>query len=173
MPELPDVTVYVETIASHVQGRTLEKIRIGNPFIVRSVDPPIYEAEGKTVRSVRRIGKRIAIGLDDDLWIVIHLMIAGRFRWLKPGAKLPGRLGLASFDFENGSLVLRRRELNAGRRSPSFGARKLLRDKPRRSRAARDRSRWIYSCTAKRESHTQAFTDGSDALQWNRQRLFR
>lgn len=106
MPELPDVTVYVETISSHVQGRTLEKIRIGNPFIVRSVDPPIYEAEGKTVRDVRRIGKRIAIGLDDDLWIVIHLMIAGRFRWLKPGAKLPGRLGLASFDFENGSLVL-------------------------------------------------------------------
>ena len=106
MPELPDVTVYVETIASHVKGRKLEKIRIGNPFIVRSVDPPIYEAEGKTVRDVRRIGKRIAIGLDDDLWIVIHLMIAGRFRWLKPGAKLPGRLGLASFDFDNGSLIL-------------------------------------------------------------------
>src|SRR5678816_253881 len=106
MPELPDVTVYVETIASHVQGRVLEKVRISNPFIVRSVDPPIYEAEGKTVRAVRRIGKRIAIGLDDDLWIVIHLMIAGRFRWLKPGAKIPGRLGLAAFDFENGSLIL-------------------------------------------------------------------
>ncbi len=106
MPELPDVTVYVETIASHIKGRKLEKIRIGNPFIVRSVDPPIYEVEGKTVRDVRRIGKRIAIGLDDDLWIVIHLMIAGRFRWLKAGAKLPGRLGLASFDFDNRSLVL-------------------------------------------------------------------
>jgi len=106
VPELPDVTVYVETIESHVKGRKIEKIRIGNPFIVRSVDPPIYEAEGKTVRDVRRIGKRIAIGLDDDLWIVIHLMIAGRFRWLKSGAKLPGRLGLASFDFDNGSLVL-------------------------------------------------------------------
>jgi len=106
VPELPDVTVYVETIASHVTGRTLDKLRIGNPFVVRSVHPPIYETEGKTVREVRRIGKRIAIGLDDDLWIVIHLMIAGRFRWLKPGAKLPGRLGLASFDFENGSLVL-------------------------------------------------------------------
>jgi formamidopyrimidine-DNA glycosylase len=106
VPELPDVTVYVETIESHVKGRKIEKIRIGSPFIVRSVDPPIYEAEGKTVRDVRRIGKRIAIGLDDDLWIVIHLMIAGRFRWLKSGAKLPGRLGLASFDFDNGSLVL-------------------------------------------------------------------
>jgi len=106
LPELPDVTVYVETITSHVKGRKLDKIRISNPFVVRSVDPPIYEAEGKIVRDVRRIGKRIAIGLDDDLWIVIHLMIAGRFRWLKPSAKLPGRLGLASFDFENGSLVL-------------------------------------------------------------------
>ena len=106
MPELPDVTVYVETIASHVSGRVLEKIRISNPFVVRSVDPPIYEAEGKTVREVRRIGKRIAIGLDDDLWIVIHLMIAGRFRWLKPGGKVPGKLGLAAFDFDNGSLVL-------------------------------------------------------------------
>jgi formamidopyrimidine-DNA glycosylase len=106
MPELPDVTVYVETIVSHVAGRVLEKIRIANPFVVRSVEPPIYEAEGKTVREVRRIGKRIAIGLDDDLWIVIHLMIAGRFRWLKPGGKVPGKLGLASFDFDNGSLVL-------------------------------------------------------------------
>ncbi len=98
--------MYVETIASHVQGRALERLRIGNPFVVRSVDPPVYEAEGKIVRDVRRIGKRIAIGLDDDLWIVVHLMIAGRFRWLKPGAKLPGKLGLASFDFDNGSLVL-------------------------------------------------------------------
>ncbi len=106
MPELPDVTVYVETIASHIRGRKLERLRIANPFVVRSVDPPIYEAEGKTVCEVRRIGKRIAIGLDDDLWIVIHLMIAGRFRWLKPGTKIPGKLGLASFDFENGSLVL-------------------------------------------------------------------
>ena len=106
MPELPDVTVYVETIASHVLGRKLEKLRITNAFVVRSVDPPIYEIEGKTVRAVRRIGKRIAIGFDDGLWMVIHLMIAGRFRWLKPGAKIPGRLGLASFDFDNGSLVL-------------------------------------------------------------------
>ena len=106
MPELPDVTVYVETIASHVLGRKLEKLRIANAFVVRSVDPPIYEIEGKTVRAVRRIGKRIAIGFDDGLWMVIHLMIAGRFRWLKPGAKIPGRLGLASFDFDNGSLVL-------------------------------------------------------------------
>ncbi len=106
MPELPDVTVYVECITARIAGRRLERLRIANPFVVRSVEPPIYEAEGKTVLGVRRIGKRIAIALEDELWIVIHLMIAGRFRWLKPGAKIPGRLGLASFDFDNGSLIL-------------------------------------------------------------------
>lgn len=106
MPELPDVTIYVELIAAKTAGRTIERVRVSNPFVVRSVDPPIGEVEGKSVRETRRIGKRIAIGLDDDLWIVIHLMIAGRFRWLKPGAKIPGRLGLAAFDFENGTLLL-------------------------------------------------------------------
>ncbi|MBA3342361.1 MAG: formamidopyrimidine-DNA glycosylase [Gemmatimonadaceae bacterium] len=106
MPELPDVTVYVECITARIAGRRLERLRIANPFVVRSVEPPIYEAEGKTVLGVRRIGKRIAIALEDELWIVIHLMIAGRFRWLKPSAKIPGRLGLASFDFDNGSLIL-------------------------------------------------------------------
>lgn len=106
MPELPDVTVYVELIAAKTGGRKIEHVRITSPFVVRSVDPPIKDIEGRAVRDVRRIGKRIAIGLDGDLWIVIHLMIAGRFRWLKPGAKIPGRLGLAAFDFENGSLIL-------------------------------------------------------------------
>jgi formamidopyrimidine-DNA glycosylase len=106
VPELPDVTVYVELIAAKTIGRKIERVRVTNPFVVRSVDPPIREIEGKTVREIRRIGKRIAIGLDDDLWVVIHLMIAGRFRWLKPGAKIPGRLGLAAFDFENGTLLL-------------------------------------------------------------------
>lgn len=106
MPELPDVTVYVECIVAKTLGRKIEKVRVTSPFVVRSVEPPIREAEGKTVRGVRRIGKRIAIGVDDDIWIVIHLMIAGRFRWLKAGAKMPGRMGLAAFDFENGSLVL-------------------------------------------------------------------
>jgi formamidopyrimidine-DNA glycosylase len=106
MPELPDVTVYVESITAKTLGKKIEKIRVTSPFVVRSVNPPISEAQGKTVREIRRIGKRIAIGIDDDIWIVIHLMIAGRFRWLKPGAKLPGRLGLAAFDFENGTLLL-------------------------------------------------------------------
>src|SRR5687767_15435467 len=106
MPELPDVTVYVERIEAKLIGREIQRVRIVSPFVLRSVDPPIQEVEGRRVREARRIGKRIAIGLDGDLWIVIHLMIAGRFRWLKPGAKIPGRLGLAAFDFENGTLVL-------------------------------------------------------------------
>ncbi|HKY98571.1 MAG TPA: DNA-formamidopyrimidine glycosylase family protein [Gemmatimonadaceae bacterium] len=106
MPELPDVTVYVELIAAKTVGRTIDRVRIASPFVVRSVDPPANAAEGKTVRDVRRIGKRIAIGLDDDIWIVIHLMIAGRFRWLAPGAKIPGRMGLAAFDFGNGTFLL-------------------------------------------------------------------
>ncbi len=106
MPELPDITVYVEALEQRIVGRTLERIRIAKPFLVRSVDPPISEAEGKRVTAIRRIGKRIAIGLENDLWIVIHLMIAGRFRWLTTGAKVPGKLGLAAFDFANGSLIL-------------------------------------------------------------------
>jgi formamidopyrimidine-DNA glycosylase len=106
MPELPDVTVYVELIAAKTVGKKIERARIASPFVVRSVDPPIRDVEGKTVQDVRRIGKRIAIGLEDDLLVVIHLMIAGRFKWLKPGAKIPGRLGLAALDFENGTLLL-------------------------------------------------------------------
>jgi formamidopyrimidine-DNA glycosylase len=106
LPELPDITVYVEALEKRIVGRKLERVRIAKPFLVRSVEPPITEAEGQRVAAIRRIGKRIAIGLEHDLWIVIHLMIAGRFRWLASGAKVPGKLGLAAFDFENGSLIL-------------------------------------------------------------------
>jgi formamidopyrimidine-DNA glycosylase len=106
LPELPDITVYVEALEKRIVGRKLERVRIAKPFLVRSVEPPITEAEGQRVAAIRRIGKRIAIGLENDLWIVIHLMIAGRFRWLASGAKVPGKLGLAAFDFENGSLIL-------------------------------------------------------------------
>ena len=106
MPELPDITVYVEALEKRIVGCKLESLRIAKPFLVRSVEPPISDAEGQRVTGIRRIGKRIAIGLEADLWIVIHLMIAGRFRWLAHGAKVPGRLGLAAFDFESGSLIL-------------------------------------------------------------------
>jgi formamidopyrimidine-DNA glycosylase len=106
LPELPDITVYIEALEKRIIGRKLERIRIANPFLVRSVDPPISDTEGHTVVEIRRVGKRIAIGFENDLWIVIHLMIAGRFRWVASGAKIPGKLGLAAFDFESGTLIL-------------------------------------------------------------------
>ncbi len=106
MPEMPDVTVYVEAIATRIVDQSLVKLRLGNPFVLRTVDPPPSELAGRRVISVRRMGKRIVIGLDGDLFIVIHLMIAGRFKWLSAGAKLPGKLGLAALDFPNGTLLL-------------------------------------------------------------------
>ncbi len=106
MPELPDITIYIEALEQRIVGHTLHHVRISNPFLVRSVDPPVTDAEGKQVTAIRRTGKRIAFGFENDLWIVIHLMIAGRFRWLPAGTKIPGKLGLAAFDFDNGSLIL-------------------------------------------------------------------
>src|SRR6266542_614205 len=106
MPELPDITVYVEALERNIAGLTLEKIRIIKPFVLRSFDPPISAAHGREVIGVRRIGKRLVIALEGGLFIVIHLMIAGRIRWLAAGGKPPGKIGLAAFDFENGTLVL-------------------------------------------------------------------
>jgi len=106
MPELPDITVYIEALESRIVGQPLERTRIAKPFLLRSVDPPISAVNGKRVTGVRRMGKRIVLELEDDLFLVIHLMIAGRLRWVPAGAKVPGRLGLAAFDFPNGTLIL-------------------------------------------------------------------
>src|SRR3954471_20821005 len=106
MPELPDITVYIEALEARVLGQTLGHVRIAKPFLLRSVDPPIAEALGKRVNRVLRMGKRIVLALDDDLFLVIHLMIAGRLRWLPAGGKVPGKIGLAAFDFTSGTLVL-------------------------------------------------------------------
>jgi formamidopyrimidine-DNA glycosylase len=106
VPELPDVEVYVEHLRRRVVGQPLEHARIASAFLVRSFDPPIRAAEGKRVRSVRRMGKRIVFELDDNLFLVLHLMIAGRLRWRERGAKVPGKLGLAAFDFPTGTLLL-------------------------------------------------------------------
>jgi len=105
MPELPDITVYVEALAARVAGAPLERVRIASPFLLRSVVPPIGEAEGKRVEAVRRLGKRIAFQLEGDLFLVLHLMIAGRLHWRETGAKIPGKLGMAAFDFPAGSVV--------------------------------------------------------------------
>ena len=106
MPELPDITVYIEALASRLVGQPLERTRIAKPFLLRSVDPPMSAAEGKRVIGVRRMGKRIVLELEDDLFLVIHLMIAGRLRWVPAGTKVPGKIGLAAFDFPNGTLIL-------------------------------------------------------------------
>jgi len=106
MPELPDISAYLSALDERIVGQPLERVRIGSPFLLRTASPPIAEAEGREVKELRRIGKRVAIGLDNDLWLVLHLMIAGRLHWRPKGAKLSGRNNLAAFDFPNGSLVL-------------------------------------------------------------------
>ena len=106
MPELPDISAYISALERRIVGQPLQQARIASAFLLRTAQPPIGGAEGHVVRELRRVGKRIAIGFDNDLWLVLHLMIAGRLHWKAPGAKLAGRNNLAAFDFPNGSLVL-------------------------------------------------------------------
>jgi formamidopyrimidine-DNA glycosylase len=106
MPELPDISAYLSALQERIVGQPLQRVRLGSAFLLRTAAPPISEAEGHQVTELRRIGKRVAIGLNNDLWLVLHLMIAGRLHWRSPGAKLAGRNNLAAFDFPNGSLVL-------------------------------------------------------------------
>jgi formamidopyrimidine-DNA glycosylase len=106
MPELPDIAAYISALESRIVGRPLERIRLASPFLLRTTQPPLADVEGRTVRELRRVGKRIVIGVDNDLWLALHLMIAGRLHWRTPQAKLVGRQSLAAFDFPNGSLVL-------------------------------------------------------------------
>ncbi len=106
MPELPDIVVYVECLHRRVTGRTLDRVRVAHPFLVRTFDPPLDATFGKTVRGLRRLGKRIVFEFDDELFLVLHLMIAGRLHWKPLGAKPAGKIGLAAFDFPNGTLTL-------------------------------------------------------------------
>ena len=121
MPELPDIAAYITALESRILNQPLERVRIASVFLLRTVDPPLASVEGRIVRAIRRVGKRIAIGVESELppqrstpvvenpemlWLVLHLMIAGRLHWKAPQAKLAGRNALASFDFPNGSLVL-------------------------------------------------------------------
>lgn len=105
MPELPDVTVYIEALNERVRGQVLEQVRLASPFVLRSVAPPLSAVSGKRIREVRRLGKRIVFALEEELFLVIHLMISGRLHWKEKGAKIPGRLGLAAFDFGSGTLT--------------------------------------------------------------------
>ncbi|HEV8070761.1 MAG TPA: DNA-formamidopyrimidine glycosylase family protein [Planctomycetaceae bacterium] len=106
MPELPDIVVYLEALERRIVGQLLLNVRVNSPFLVRTFEPPLSVAEGKRVSELRRIGKRIAIGLEGDLWLVLHLMIAGRLHWKPAGSKLVGKQNLAAFDFETGTLTL-------------------------------------------------------------------
>jgi len=106
MPELPDIAAYISALEPRIVGQPLEQVRLASPFLLRTVQPPVAAVEGKMVRELRRIGKRIAIGIEGDLWLVLHLMIAGRLHWKPPRAKLSGRKNQAAFDFPTGSLVL-------------------------------------------------------------------
>jgi formamidopyrimidine-DNA glycosylase len=106
MPELPDIAAYISALEPRIVGQPIKRVRLASPFLLRTVEPPIVDVEERIVRQLRRIGKRIAIGVEGDLWLVLHLMIAGRLHWRTPGAKLSGRQSLAAFDFPNGSLVL-------------------------------------------------------------------
>jgi formamidopyrimidine-DNA glycosylase len=105
VPELPDIVVYIEALEQRILGQRLEQVRIASPFLLRTANPPLLSVGGRTVRRLRRMGKRICIGLDDELWLVLHLMIAGRLHWKKPGVKVSPPRGLAAFDFASGTLL--------------------------------------------------------------------
>ena len=106
MPELPDVTVYVEALRERIVGARLERLRLATPFVLRSVDPPVSDVVGRIVSGVRRLGKRVVIALEGERFVVVHLMIAGRLHWKAAGAKVPGKLGVAAFDFSTGTLIM-------------------------------------------------------------------
>lgn len=106
MPELPDITAYIHALEARIVGETLERVRVASPFLLRTAEPPLSEVEGQRVRSLRRLGKRIAIAMENELWLVLHLMIAGRLHWRAAQAALTGRTSLGAFDFAQGSLVL-------------------------------------------------------------------
>ena len=106
MPEIPDLEAYLGCLEGRIRGRRLARIRLGSPFLLRSTSPSVEEMEGGIVEGLRRLGKRIVIGLDGERFLVVHLMIAGRLRWREMGAKLPGKIGLAAFDFDSGTLLL-------------------------------------------------------------------
>jgi len=128
MPELPDVELYLHALRPRIVSQRLNRVRVASPFLLRTVDPPLVDVERRVVRDLSRLGKRIVWHLDDDVFVVIHLMIAGRFRWKPPGAPIPAKVGLAAFEFENGTLLLteagakRRASMHLARGRPALDA---------------------------------------------------
>jgi formamidopyrimidine-DNA glycosylase len=161
MPELPDILAYIKALDARVTGQCLQKIRLNSPFLLRTVSPSPREVEGRRVLGLRRIGKRIVFAVEDDLFIVIHLMIAGRLHWKLPGAKVAGKAGLAAFDFENGTLTLT--EASPKKRAALYLARgeSALRELDRGGLEVLDASADAFRAVLLSENHTlkRALTD--------------
>ena len=161
MPELPDITVYVERIAERTKGKVLEAIRFASPFVLRTAVPPIKDVFGKRVVDIGRLGKRVVFYFEDDFILVVHLMVAGRFKWEARGAKIPGKLGLAAFDFETGTLILT--EASSKKRASIHLVRgkDALREFDRGGLEVMDASREAIVWALTRERHTlkRALTD--------------
>lgn len=162
MPELPDVVVYLECLAPRVVGRVLERVRLSSPFLLRTAEPPLTAAEGNSVRGLRRLGKRLVFELDDGLFLVLHLMIAGRLHWKAPGAKPPGRVGLAAFDFPGGTLLLT--EASTKKRASLHlvrGEERLLAEHQPGGLEVFDATPAAFAAALRRENHTlkRALTD--------------
>ena len=161
MPELPDIVLYLEHLTPRVVNQTLERVTVRSPFLVRTFDPPISEAAGKRVLGLRRLGKRIVFELEGGLFLVVHLMIAGRFRWKPPGTKPPGKVGLAAFEFPSGVLILT--EAGTKRRASIYLVRgeESLRQFDRGGLEVLDADGASFATRLKSESHTlkRALTD--------------
>ena len=158
MPELPDVTVYLEALAARVNGRKLLGVRLASPFVLRTFDPPLSAAAGKKVLGLRRVGKRLVLALEGDLFLVMHLMIAGRLKWLDAGAKIPGKVGLAALDFSSGTLLLTE---VATRKRASIHLARSLDEFQRGGIEPLECSEEQFSQALRRENHTlkRALTD--------------
>jgi formamidopyrimidine-DNA glycosylase len=158
VPELPDVTVYVESIAARVVGQPVQRIRVASPFVVRTFDPPLAAAAGKRVKQISRLGKRIVFTLEDGLFLVIHLMIAGRLKWLEAGAKIPGKVGLAALDFPSGTLLLTEA---ATKKRASIHLARSLDEFNRPGIEPLESTREEFEAALRRENHTlkRALTD--------------
>lgn len=154
MPELPDITVYLDALDRRVLGRTLWRVQLVSPFVLRSVDPPLSAVSGKVVRDLRRIGKRIVFALDDDLFLVVHLMVAGRFKWHDKTPKLSRRLALAAIEFDSGTLVLT--EAGTKRRASLYVVRgeNALRELDRGGMEVLTSSRNDFTARLRSENHT-------------------
>lgn len=161
MPELPDIYAYIEALESRILNQTLERIRIVSPFVLRSVDPPVSATVGRWVRSIRRLGKQIVLGCEEDYFVVIHLMIAGRLQWKDRGATLKGKTGLAAFDFSSGTLILT--EAGSKKRASLHlvHGEKALAEFDRKALEVLECSSDEFAETLRRENHTlkRALTD--------------